>query len=452
MTNEQGAHTARSVRQTIESEGIKTVRVTFVDNSGVTRARNATAATFANHGMEDGIQYPSAMLSVDTAANFVVPAGAGFASGYPSWVLKPDLSTFVVLPWAPGTAKVLADVYTLDGDRVEVAPRSVLTRVLAALAAEGYTTHGACEHEFYVFRSFEGGRPQPSWTGSNCYAEVKQHQVDDILTALSANLDAIGLGVEEANTEYGPGQFEISAGHFEGLRAADMAVYYKMAVKEIMFQMGYVATFMPKPLNGHSGSGAHFHHSLYSSATGRNAFDDPAGAHGLSAVARWFIGGELRHARAICALANPSVNSYKRLRSYTFAPSNISWGLENRMTLLRVPHGRGQGTRLENRVPGADNNPYLMMAAIYAAGLDGMRHKIEPEHFIQHEDAYARADLPDLPASLADALAALQQDEVLCELLGHDFVDTYTKLKGSEVARYNDYVTDWEVQEYLELF
>jgi len=452
MTSEQGTHTAQSVRQTIESEGIRTVRITFVDNSGVTRARNVTAGVFAGHGLEEGIQYPSAMLSVDTAANFVVPAGAGFASGYPSWVLKPDPATFVTLPWVPGTAKVLADVYTLDGDPVEVAPRRVLTRVLADLAADGYTARGACEHEFYVFRSIEGGRPQPSWTGVNCYAEVKQHQVDDILTTLSANLDALGLGVEEANTEYGPGQFEISAGHFEGVRAADMAVYYKMAVKELMFQLGYVATFMTKPLNGFSGSGAHFHHSLYSSETGQNAFDDPNGEHGLSDVARWFIGGELRHARAVCALTNPTVNSYKRLRPYTFAPSNISWGLENRMTLLRVPHGRGTGTRLENRLPGADNNPYLMAAAIYAAGLDGIRNKIEPEHFIHGEDAYARADLPGLPGSLAEALAALRQDEALCALLGHDFVDTYSKLKGNEVARYNDYVTDWEVQEYLELF
>jgi glutamine synthetase len=122
------------------------------------------------------------------------------------------------------------------------------------------------------------------------------------------------------------------------------------------------------------------------------------------------------------------------------------------MTLLRVPHGRGQGAHLENRLPGADNNPYLMMAAIYAAGLDGIRHKIEPEHFIQGEDAYARADLPGLPSSLAEALTELRRDEVLCELLGCDFIDTYTKLKGNEVARYNDYVTDWEVQEYLELF
>src|SRR5581483_5195072 len=138
MSERQTAISADEVRRLIETHGIKTVRATFVDNTGVTRARNATAQMFTRHGLEEGIQYPSAMLSVDTAANFVVAAGAGLASGYPSVVLKPDLSTFTVLPWAPGTAKVLCDVYTLDGEPVEVAPRGVLRRVLSALEDEGY--------------------------------------------------------------------------------------------------------------------------------------------------------------------------------------------------------------------------------------------------------------------------------------------------------------------------
>jgi len=451
MSDGAGVLDAERVRQMIATNEIRTVRVTFVDNSGVTRARNVTAGMFLSQGLEEGIGYPSAMLSVDTGANFVLPAGAGFASGYPSWLLKPDLSTFTLLPWVPGTAKVLADVYTLDGAIVEAVPRRVLQRVLGELAAAGYTTYGACEFEFYVFRAIENGRPQPSWTGINCYAEVKQQQVDDILTSLSTNMEAIGLAIEEANTEYGPGQFEISMGHFEGVRAADMAVYYKMAVKELMHQLGYVATFMTKPLNGYSGSGSHFHHSLYESS-GRNALYAADAKHGLSDVARWFIGGELRHTPAICALANPTINSYKRLRPYTFAPSNVSWGLENRMTLVRVPHARGQDTHLENRLPGADNNPYLMMAAVYAAGLDGLRNRIEPEHFIHGEDAYARTDLPALPGSLAEALRALQEDEAMVELLGPSFVAAYCALKGNEVKRFGDHVTEWEVDEYLELF
>jgi glutamine synthetase len=239
--------------------------------------------------------------------------------------------------------------------------------------------------------------------------------------------------------------------HFPGVTAADMAVHYRMAVKEIIHRMGFVATFMTKPLNGASGSGSHFHHSLFG-PDGRNAFADPGGTHGLSDVCRWFIGGQLRHAAALCALANPSINSYKRQRPNTFAPCTSSWGLENRACLIRVPNGRGQSTRLENRVPGADNNPYLMMAAIYAAGLDGLRNKIEPEYFIQGENAYARDDLPPLPRSLAEALAALKADGALIEILGDEFVHSYSALKGNEVARFTDHVSDWEVREYLELF
>ena len=449
--NSQTSGSPEAILDQIERHAIHTVRITFMDNTGVVRARNVPAARFLDEALAEGIQYPSAMLSVDTSGGFVVPAGAGFASGYGSWRLQPVPETFTVLPYAPGSAKVVADVLTLERAPVETVPRRVLARVLADLDDLGYTVRGACEFEFYVFKGLVDGQPQPTWTGINCYSEVKQQQVDDILTALSTNLTALGLGVEEANTEYGPGQFEISMTHFPGIAAADMAMYYKMAVKEIMHRMGYVSTFMTKPLNGASGSGSHFHHSLYRQ-DGRNAFADPSGEYGLSDVCRWFIGGQLQHAAALCAMANPSVNSYKRLRPYTFAPSNVSWGLENRMCLLRVPDGRGQGTHLENRVPGADNNPYLMMAGVYAAGLDGIRNRIEPPDPIAGDDAYARADLEPLPRSLAEALQALNADDAMVDILGEPFVRTYTALKGSEVARYTDHVSDWEVREYLELF
>jgi glutamine synthetase len=208
---------------------------------------------------------------------------------------------------------------------------------------------------------------------------------------------------------------------------------------------------MTKPLNGQSGSGSHFHHSLYD-RDGNNAFDDPNGEHGLSQICRYFLGGQIRHAAAVTALANPTVNSYRRLRPYSFAPSNVSWGLENRFCYIRVPAGRGKGTHLENRVPGADNNPYLMMAGVYAAGLDGIRNRIEPEGYVHAEDAAARADLPALPGTLAEGLAALKADTTLVEMLGQEFVDRYLALKGSEVTRFENHVSEWEVQEYLELF
>lgn len=443
--------TTQEVRGLLREHSIRTVRVVFVDNTNVGRARNVPVEAFLEDVLENGIQYPSAMFSVDTSGQFVLAAGEGFAGGYGSWLLRPDLDTFTILPWADRTARVIADLSDLDGNPIPVAPRTILANVLGELRKEGFVTRAAAEFEFYVFKRLGTDGYEPSWSGVNCYAEVKQAQVDDILQAVSVNLCDIGLQIEAANTEYGPGQFEISMHHQEGLRAADHAFYYRTSVKELMHQLGYQATFMGKPLTGRSGSGGHLHHSLYG-LDGQNAFYDPNAEDGLSDVARHFLAGELAHAGALSALANPTLNSYKRLRPYTFAPSNVSWGYENRLCMIRVPHSRGQGTHFENRLPAADNNPYHLLAAIYAAGLDGIRRGLEPPPVISGRDPYAATDLPPVPLDLESALAALEQDEVLVEMLGHEFVRSYTALKQSELARFRDHVTDWEVNEYAELF
>ncbi len=443
--------TTQEVRDLIREHKIRTIRVVFVDNTNVGRARNIPVDAFLEDVLENGVQYPSAMLSVDTSGQFVLAAGEGFAGGYGSWLLRPDLGTFTVLPWADRTARVIADLFDLDGKPIDIAPRTMLANVLGELRKEGFTTRAASEFEFYIFKHLGTDGFQPSWAGVNCYSEVKQAQVDDILQAISVNLCDIGLQIEAANTEYGPGQYEISMRHQEDLRAADNAFYYKTSVKELMHQMGYHATFMAKPLTGRSGSGGHIHHSLYR-LDGQNAFYDANADDGLSDVARHFLAGELAHAGAISALANPTLNSYKRLRPYTFAPSNVSWGYENRLCMIRVPRARGQGTHLENRLPGADNNPYHLLAAIYAAGLDGIRRGLEHPPAVIGRDPYADADLPSLPRDLEAALAALNQDEIIVNSLGQKFVDTYTALKQSELSRFRDHVTDWEVTEYADFF
>ncbi|HHY67847.1 MAG TPA: glutamine synthetase [Alicyclobacillus sp.] len=444
--------TVDDVRRIIQEKGIEVVRVVFNDMVNVARARNIPADTFVDHVLEKGVQYPSAMFSVDTSANFVVSAGAGFAGGYGSWQLKVDPSTFTVLPWAPKSARIIADVFTLEGQPVPVAPRTILRNVLSELGKEGLSALGAVEMEFYVFHRYDKSGYEPTWTGLQCYSEVKQAEVDDILFDLAVPLKDLGIQVEAANTEYGPGQFEVSLKPFPGVAQADAAFYYKASVKELMRRRGLLATFMTKPLTGLSGSGAHFHHSLYWTSSGENAFYDPRDPHGMSDVFKHFIAGQLAHARALCALANPSINSYRRLRPYTFAPSNITWGFENRMCLIRVPHARGQGTHLENRLPGADNNPYLMMAAMYAAGLDGIRNRTPLPDPVVNEDAYAVPGGGPLPGSLAEALDELQADEALVQYLGPDFIRSYIAVKKNEIQRFNDHVTDWEIQEYAELF
>ncbi len=436
----------------IEEHGIDVIRVVFNDNANVARARNIPAKFFRESVLENGVQYPSAMLSVDSSANFVVSAGEGFAGGYGSWLLKIDPDTFTPIPWAKKSARVLADLYTLQGERVEVAPRTVFKRVLEALDHDGYQALGAAELEFYVFKQFDARSFEATWTGLQCYSEVKQGEVDDILYDIVAGLSAIGIHVEAANTEYGPGQFEITMNPAWGMRQADHAFSFKAAIKEMMNQKGFLATFMTKPLTGLSGSGSHFHHSLYDKGTGKNVFYDADASDGLSATMKHFIAGQLHHAAAISALANPTVNSYRRLRPYTFAPSNATWGLENRMCMIRVPAAREQGTHIENRLPGADMNPYLMMAAIYAAGLDGIRRKLSCPDPVQNQDAYALTDVPLLPRTLEEALRALNEDEILIEMLGASFIHSYTAIKTAELRRYEDHVSDWEVTEYRELY
>ena len=438
------------IRKLIQDNQIHTVRITLTDNTNITRSRYVPAKSFLQSLAGQGINYPSALFSMDTSAQLIPEAGAGYHGGYPSWVLKPDLKTFMILPWQPGTARVITDVVTRDGQPVLLAPRQVFKSVLDRVTSAGFQLKGAFEFEFYVFQQ-NNGSLNPVWQGLNCYSDTKQAQVEDILTAIINGLEGIGAGPEVANTEYGPGQFEITNSPFTGMEIADMAVYYRSAIKEILYLRHYAATFMGKPTADASGSGGHFHHSLLD-RQGVNVFYAPGQPYGLSDICRWAIGGQLAHAGAICALSNSTINSYKRLRPYKFAPVNACWGHEHRCAMIRVPYNRAANTRLENRVPAADTNPYLAAAAILAASLDGILNKIEPPASCDGLDPYAREDYLKLPTCLPEALDALQSDSVMLSYLGEEFMHNYLALRRAEWQRFQNHVTDWEFKEYFELF
>lgn len=438
------------IRNLIQEHRIHTVRVTLTDNTNITRSRYVPAKAFLQALVDDGINYPSTLFSMDTSARLVAEAGDGYAGGYPSWLLKPDLNTFIVLPWVSGTARVIADVLQPNGEPVHVSPRQVLKNIIKQVNEAGFTVRGAFEFEFYVYKQ-NSGHLDPAWHGLNCFADVNQAQLEEIFTSIIQGLDGIGAGPEVANTEYGPGQFEITNSPFTGVEVADMAVYYRSAIKEILSQRGYTATFMGKPNGAASGSGGHFHFSMYNNKK-QNVFFNPTSSDGLSDICRWAIGGQLYHARAICALVNSTINSYKRLLPYTFAPVNASWGHEHRCTMIRVPAARGYNTRLENRLPAADTNPYLASAAILAASLDGIKNKIEPPVSSDGLDPYAQENLTPLPSSLSEALEELQRDNVITSYMGKEFIKHYITLRKSEWQRYQTHVSDWEIKEYLDLF
>lgn len=454
MGNLATSDLSNHITQLLREKQIHTVRVSLHDPSNIQRARYVPLRYFLEQVMHGSLSYPSAMFSMDTSAKLLPEAGDGFDGGYPSWVLKPDLATFGILPSSPGMAHVISDIFLPDGQPVPTSPRHILRRVLNDLAQDGYRVYGAFEYEFYVFLA-DGQRSnssslEPVWTGLQCFSEVAQAKVEDIITSVMFALTEMGAGPEVANTEYGSGQFEVTNSPFWGLEIADMAFYYRTIIKEILQRKGYKATFMSKPVASSSGSGAHTHLSLFNQ-NGNNVFSDPNQPDGLSKLCRWFIGGQIKHARALCALCNPTINSYKRLQPYTFAPTTVTWGYEHRGAMVRIPQHRGQNTRLENRLPGADTNPYIALAAMLSAGLDGIRQQIEPPPALARQDAYAQ-EFTHLPRSLPHALTALEEDEFFRETLGEEYIRHYILMRRAEWERYEAAVTDWEYKEYLDLY
>jgi glutamine synthetase len=255
-----------------------------------------------------------------------------------------------------------------------------------------------------------------------------------------------GLGVTAGNHEFSPGQFEINLDHSLMLGAADRAFRMKSGVQEIARSLGKLATFMAKPFNDEGGSGFHFHVSL-DDGSGRNAFDDPGGAFGLSEVGRYAIAGVLEHAPALAAILNPTINSYKRFGPDTLAPWLIDWGLDNRSAMVRIPPERGPGSRMEIRLGDATANPYLAMAAVGAAIHLGITNKIELKAPLEGY-GYDPETAPMLPQRLPDALDALEADKAFGAVLGEFFVDSFLQFKRNEVERFERYVTDWEFREY----
>lgn len=437
-----------NIRNLMAERHIHTVRVCLHDISNVQRARFVSSRHFLEKVIDKGIAFPSIMFSLDMSAELVEKTSDGFAGGFPSWLVKPDLSTFGIIPYDDGMARVIADVYKNDQEPLDTLPRYVLKKVLDRYKEKGINVKGAFEYEFFIFKK-NGEILEPAWSGLNIFSEIKQSSVQEIITTLMKNLSEMGAGPEVANTEYASGQFEITNSPFWGLEIADMAYYYRTSIKEIVSKFGLLATFMAKPTADQSGSGAHIHLSLYDN-DGNNIMSDSESPDGLSNLCRNFIAGQLVNGRAMCALVNSTINSYKRLQPYCFAPTTCTWGYEHRGCMVRVPNTRDENTRIENRLPGADTNPYIALAAILAAGLDGIERELEVYSPMVNIDAYASSAEP-LPSTLPEALDALKESELFKDTLGVDFINKFIDLRENEIKRFNKFVTNWEYQEYLEL-
>ncbi|MBP1465862.1 type I glutamate--ammonia ligase [Candidatus Chloroploca sp. M-50] len=376
--------------------------------------------------------------------------------------LVPDPATYALIPWDKHegltTARLICNIYTPDRKPFAGDPRHVLTNALNQAAAMGYGFNVAPELEFFLFKSNADGLPTPMVHDQASYFDLSTDQATLIRRQMVRALSQLGITAEAAHHEVAAGQHEIDLRYDGALRAADHTITARVALKAIAQLNGLYATFMPKPLAGVNGNGMHVHQSLVDLVTGQNIFNDPDDPYGLSPVAHHFIAGLLAHARGMCAILAPLVNSYKRLVPGFEAPIYISWGRTNRSALVRVPRittGRHQSTRVELRCPDPACNPYLAYAVMLVAGLDGIKRKLSlreaSEEDLFHVDPRARG-LATLPSSLGAALDALREDEVIVQALGPNAFERFVDAKQQEWESYRQHVSAWEIQRYLAIF
>jgi glutamine synthetase len=478
-TAEQAA-AAEALADQIRTLGLRTVRLIVVDQHGVPRGK-ALSPDVAIAAMTNGLDFSGAIYSLDSGNQVFVPAfaaGGGFGidefTGFPDIVLVPDPATFRILPWADRTGWMLCDTYFSNGQPMPLDGRGLMRRMLGELGEAGYDYLAGIEVEYYIVKvdsdhltpanaGFTPPAPPVSiWQrGYQYLSEVRLDSVADTLEAIRDGLAAVGLPPRSMEDEWGPGQMEFSFSPIGGLAAADAVVLFRSAVKQICQRRGLLATFMCRPgLPNFFSSGWHLHESLISRQEGTNAFaseDD-----WLSATGRRFVAGLLEHSMPMAMFATPTVNGYKRYRPYSFAPDRVCWALENRGALIRVQGAPGDtNSHVEMRMGEPAANPYLYMAANIAAGLDGMRRQLDPPPPVE-ADPYATQN-PMLPASLGDAIGALEKDSFFRKAFGETLVDYLLQMKRSEFGRYEaavaenplqegQDVSEWEMREYFEFY
>jgi glutamine synthetase type III len=426
----------KNLAEIAKKKGIKYFQVSFVDLFGVMRAKLVPASAIA--GMQKD--------------------GAGFA-GFAAWLdmtpadsdmfAVPDPDSLIELPWKPEVAWLAADLY-MDGQEVAHAPRNTLKRVLKAAEAEGlYMKHGVeCE---YFLISPDGAEisDDADTQEKPCYDISALMRRYDVIKEICDAMLSLGWGPYQNDHEDANGQFEMNWDYDHALQTADKQSFFKYMVKSIAENHGLRATFMPKPFSHLTGNGCHMHISVWDKSGKKNVFHDKKGELGISALGYNFLGGMLNHAQALCAITNPTVNSYKRINAprttsgATWSPSSITYGGNNRTHMIRIP----DDDRFELRLADGAANPYLMPAAVMAAGMDGIANKSDPGKRLDI-DMYAEGDkvrgAKKLPLNLLDALRALEKDKALAAALGDETVSAFIKLKTAEWNDYASHLTDWE--------
>ena len=435
--------------QTLAAAGVRYVRVSYPDLHGVCRGKDIPIAEFAHAA--DGVGFCEAVMTVDLHHNVV----AGFEHGFRDIGARADLETLVQIPWDPETAWCLSDLVVMPGDELFGGdPRGALKRAIAGFDGIGIPVI-APEHEFYLLQrdpAAPGGYRELDDANTPVYTVGAIADPHGLMREIMDALIAMNFGVVAGNHEYGRAQYEINLKYGDALDATDRALRFRQTVKELAFRKGLTATFIGKPITHDEGSGFHLHVSMRDAA-GRNTFDDPAGEQGVADDLRHFVAGVIAHSAGLTAILNPTVNAYRRFVVESLAPTHANWGYGNRLCMARVSDERGRATRIELRNGDGAANVYLAVAAVLFAGLDGIRNRLEPPAPLAGNPYEAPEEEwgERLPATLEDAIQALEADAVLRTGLGDEIVDTFATIKRYELERWNQYlaaVTPWELEEY----
>ncbi|HEX2235766.1 MAG TPA: glutamine synthetase family protein, partial [Actinomycetota bacterium] len=441
MAREQTAEIIEGWR----ADGIRFVRFELPDMHGTSRSKLVPVDRAPGY-LEDGLNMYGGTGVLDSRSDVVGGTLYNEEVAYADQRLRPDPESAAIVPWAQSTGRFICDSVWDDGRPLAALPRHVFRRTLDRCRELGYEPMLGYEPEFYLL---DAATHAPLFSGYHIFNTVRNTYVP-FVEELVDRMNDVGLEIITANCEYAGSQWEVNYSPRTGMAGPDAAFTFKNGVKELAHKHGYLATFMSKPFADSAGSGCHTHVSLVDRDNGDNLFGDADDRHGMSALCRRFVAGQLRHARSIYALLAPTVNCLKRRRTHTFSPTNVSWGPEDRSAFVRVKGGSIASRHVENRAPTGLCNPYLAGAAILAAGLAGIEDELELEEPAS-PPAEEDPSKPPLPRSVAESLEALEADERLSELLGDEFLTAYTVMRRHELGRFDDHVTDWERAEYLEV-
>ena len=436
--------TDKDVLKMVEENDVQFIRLQFTDVFGILKNVAITARQLP------GVLENGAMFDGSSIDGFVRIEESDM-------LLKPDTDTFEIYPWRPQQGKVarlICDVYTTDGEPYMGCPRNVLKKVLKKAADMGYTMNVGPECEFFLFQTDECGNPTTITHDEGGYFDLAPiDKGEDARRDMCLTLEQMGFEIEASHHEVAEGQHEIDFKYAEALTVADNIMTFKIVVKSIAARHGLYATFMPKPIFGINGSGMHTNQSL--STKDGNAFYDKNGELELSGTAYNYIAGIMSHMKAIAAVSNPTVNSYKRLVPGYEAPCYIAWSGKNRSPLIRIPASRGAGTRVEVRCPDPTANPYLAIALMLAAGLDGIEKGLTPPPAVNKNifamtcEQMDELGIDSLPGSLYDALQEFKADPLVKETLGEHIFNVYYEFKTKEWDSYRTAVHPWEINQYL---